>query len=257
MAGESKKKLSIIDGDSIAYFSSKDNLEESISRVKSFIPLILEKTKADYYHIFLSKNTEGYFRKTVDPNYKGNRSKMPSVLKYLKTVSGIMYDEFGAISENGVEADDLCAFAVKKYQIEYDVTVCSPDKDVLSQIPGKHYNYRQHQWITTSAESALEFIWLQTLMGDVTDNIKGIPGIGIKKAAEIINKNISISMTSEEKFYQMSTNVLNAYISYYKKISLAIFEFQKNFRLVYLLRFDEEFQNEIGRTIVLPKPKEK
>ena len=65
---------------------------------------------------------------------------------------------------------------------DVEVVICSPDKDVLLQIPGHHYNYQKNEWVNTTEESAWRFLWLQVLAGDSVDGIPGIPGIGMKKA---------------------------------------------------------------------------
>ena len=66
--------------------------------------------------------------------------------------------------------------------------VCSPDKDVLKQVPGSHYNYQKMEWVHTSDEDAEAFLWKQTLMGDSTDGIPGIPGLGPKTADKLIDE---------------------------------------------------------------------
>ena len=62
---------------------------------------------------------------------------------------------------------------------EENTIICSPDKDVLKQCIGMHYNYGKGVHVP---DEALKFLWVQVLMGDSTDNIVGIPGVGIKTA---------------------------------------------------------------------------
>lgn len=249
-----KERVAIIDADSIAYFSSKDTLEESLLNIDRFIPNILSETKCSRYILLLSNNVEGYFRKKLFIGYKAKRPKTQFTLKYLRTVKSAMFEKYNAVTVPGVEADDLVALATKQYSDKYIPIVCSPDKDVLKQIPGRHFNYKTHKFITTKPEDAIEFIWLQCLYGDATDGIVGIPGIGETKAPKILYNGVLDTDSNEVKFKKFQINVMDAYLAYYKRVSVAIFEFQKNFRLVYLLRDKEEYVREIGHEVILPEP---
>jgi DNA polymerase-1 len=64
-------------------------------------------------------------------------------------------------------------------------------------IPGKHYNWmlqrlgkviREARIYNVSLEEADRFFWTQLLVGDTTDNIKGVPGIGPKKAEALLRE---------------------------------------------------------------------
>lgn len=83
-------------------------------------------------------------------------------------------------------------------------TVVHLDKDI-NLVPGQHYNWEltrlgkvvreaRHYFITE--EEALRNFYTQLLTGDVTDNIKGVPGIGPKKAEKLLQN----SSTEEEMF---------------------------------------------------------
>jgi len=239
-----RERLALIDGDSMAYFSSKDTLEESLSRIDSFISLVLKITKCDKYLIFLSSRVGEYYRKKLFADYKAKRPKTQTQLLFLRTVKSVLYEKYKAIDVLGIEADDLCALAANHYSDQYTIVVCSPDKDVLGTIPGKHYNYKSHKWVVTTQYDAVRFMWMQCLHGDATDGIVGIPGIGTKKAEAILGE-IPDKIT-DETYRQMELNVYNAYREYYKNIHTSIYEFQKNFRLVYLLRNNKNYEDEMG-----------
>jgi 5'-3' exonuclease len=72
---------------------------------------------------------------------------------------------------------------------------------------------------------------------DSTDNIKGIPGTGEVKATKLL---------ADALPENYATVAYNAYLSYYTAPGQALYEYQKNFRQVYLLRTDDDFQNEVG-----------
>ena len=49
-----------------------------------------------------------------------------------------------------------------------------------------HYNYQKAEFLHTSPEQANLFLWKQVLMGDSTDNIPGIPGVGVNTAEKLL-----------------------------------------------------------------------
>ena len=78
---------------------------------------------------------------------------------------------------DGMEADDLVSAYHNK-----NTVICSPDKDVLQQNIGQHYNYGKAELISVDKFEAQRFLWKQVLMGDSTDGIEGIPKVGPKTA---------------------------------------------------------------------------
>ena len=82
-------------------------------------------------------------------------------------------------------------------------------------------------------------------MGDNTDGIFALNGIGEIRAKKIL-ENWQDGM--------LETFILDYYIEYYKgDVPKAIFEFQKNYRLLHLLSTDEDFYREIGELPELPE----
>lgn len=149
-------KLALIDADSLLYFSSKETLEESIKIIEEKIYNILIKTDCDYYCLFLSPKTT--FRHNIYPEYKANRRKYKSPLKWVKVLREYLIEKYDAQSMPNVEADDLVAyyytnrlykckdsiwktFVLQKDKLnglEYEELVpiiCSVDKDLLNSIP--------------------------------------------------------------------------------------------------------------------------
>mgnify|MGYP001218315957 FL=1 len=120
------------------------------------------------------------FRKKIAPSYKGHRNrKKPCgykrVINKLKT-------EYDVIIMPELEADD----AMGIYATEHPGnTIVSPDKD-MRQIPGTLYNLDEKFTITSNAGRAWHLI--QTLAGDQTDGYGGVPGIGVKRAEALFNK---------------------------------------------------------------------
>ena len=134
----------------------------------SFTPLIL----------FFSDTKN--FRKKIMPEYKGHRNrKKPCgykrVINQLKT-------EFEVIIMPELEADD--AMGIYATQNPGNIVV-SPDKD-MKQIPGELYNLDEK--FTVTEESGAAWHLIQCLSGDQTDGYGGVPGIGVKRAEVLFNK---------------------------------------------------------------------
>lgn len=237
-------RVAVIDADPIAYICSKDTLQESLDNVDDLISNALNMTHCSHYYMFLSDSP--YFRHTINKEYKGNRPL--SDLKYLKEIKKYLKDKYGGISYDGLEADDLNAYVMSTVTVNcphFTFINMSIDKDVTKSVWGKWFNFSKNESGETTKKEAAIFIFMQTLMGDSGDNIKGIPGVGEVKAKKILES----CKTLEE----MRGTVLNEYCKKYKSTSVGIYEFQKNFRQVYLLRNNEDFKNEVEYIPKLPK----
>ena len=134
----------------------------------SFTPLIL----------FFSDTKN--FRKTIMPEYKGHRNRKKPC--GYKRVINRLKDEFEVIIMPELEADD--AMGIYATQNPGNIVV-SPDKD-MKQIPGKLYNLDENFTITREEGAAWHLI--QCLSGDQTDGYGGVPGIGVKRAEVLFNK---------------------------------------------------------------------
>ena len=143
-----------------------------------------------------TKSVEAYFtsgrnfRYEVYPMYKGNRAKTryPTGISQVKDELHKMYP--GEICTE-YEADDIVVMLKRTQPKKY--VLAAIDKDVYKSVQGKHYNYYysakygiEPKWVETEAKDAYQFPYLQTLMGDSTDNIRGCPGIGPKKAEKAL-----------------------------------------------------------------------
>lgn len=170
----------LIDGDLIAYrcaaSAELDDLGIALIRADELIFRILADTNASSYRVFLGGREN--FRKYIYPEYKANRTK-PKPIHLAETISHLI-SEWKAEVQHGIETDDRLGIELNPNSI-----CCSIDKDLL-QIPGNHYNFVKQQMIYISEETADYNFYRQFLIGDASDNIFGIYGIGEKKAEGIL-----------------------------------------------------------------------
>ena len=180
--------LALIDADIVAFrcaASAEGESEDWIARarVKELMEQILFDTKADSWKAYLTgPNREDNFRRKIYPAYKANRDKYP-VPKWLASCKSYLVNDWQAEVTNGIEADD--ALGIEQLGNNTDTIICSIDKDLL-QIPGQHYNFVKKIFENVTITQGWYNFYLQLLIGDTADNIKGCPGIGKKKAPMVL-----------------------------------------------------------------------
>jgi len=181
---------------------------QALAKAEDKIQRILDKTGCLTAELWFTGG-KGNFRYTVKSDYKANRvgKHTPAGLKEVKELLLERYD--GDIATD-YEADDIVVY--KKVQEPDKYIMCAIDKDVYNSVPGIHFNYyesshynKEMKFIEVSNETALLWPYLQTILGDTTDNIQGCKGIGPKIAIKFVNE----GMTEQE----MWEGVVKAYES--------------------------------------------
>ena len=149
------------------------------------------------------------FRNEIYSDYKANRSEAPEDLVPQFDYIRKSVDAFNLPSVELInyEADDLIATYVEKILKEgAKVTIISSDKDLM-QLYKKNvriYDPMKNKFILEKDVSNKfgvtpdKIIDVQALAGDSSDNVPGVPGIGIKTAAELINKYGSLEKLLEK-----------------------------------------------------------
>jgi len=121
------------------------------------------------------------FRKSIDPAYKGHRNRKKPC--GYKRVINKLKEDYHVVMMPTLEADDAMGIYATK---EDGHIICSPDKD-MRQIPGELYDFTQ-EVSTITPEGGYQWHLIQTLAGDQTDGYAGVPGIGIKRAVTLFEK---------------------------------------------------------------------
>jgi len=204
-----KSKLFLIDANSFCYrafFAIRElatSYGQPTNAIYGFVNMlkkILEKEKPDYVGICfdVSKDT---FRKQRFADYKANRPSMPDELSsqmplIKKIISAYNLSIFEA---EGYEADDLIATISKQTVARnLDISIVTSDKDIL-QLVGDNitvYNSNKNEEKIYDAKEVKNrykvepknIVDLIALMGDKTDNIPGVSGIGENTAVKLIEE---------------------------------------------------------------------
>lgn len=160
-------------------------LGECYEEVEGKIETLLDRIEADDAIVCLSDRRN--FRYDVLPTYKGNRAatRRPPMMVHLREVL-LERQPFRVLNIETLEADDVCGITSTALQRAgaREPIICSEDKDLLT-IPGIIHR-RGHTFENSLAEA--DRFWLyQTLVGDVVDGYKGLPGIGTKRATTILD----------------------------------------------------------------------
>ena len=139
------------------------------------------------------------FRNEIYSDYKANRSEAPDDLapqfEYIR--KSVVAFNLPSVDLPNYEADDLIATYVEQILAKgAKVTIVSSDKDLMQLYrkdvrifdPMKNKFITSEDIVTKFGVGPEKVIDVQSLAGDSSDNVPGVPGIGVKTAAELINK---------------------------------------------------------------------
>ncbi|MCA4775007.1 DNA polymerase I [Wolbachia endosymbiont of Mansonella ozzardi] len=192
-----------------------------IGAVYGFLNMVLKYiTHSDYLTIAFDSGKRN-FRHDLYPEYKANRITPPedlvpqfAILREAVEAFDLSYEEIG-----GYEADDIIATLAKKYANHQDfkVVVVSSDKDLFQLLnhnififdPIKNIYIDERQVIEKFGVNSNKLLDLFSLTGDASDNIPGIPGIGTKTAAKLLDKFGSLNNILENISSVEQTRVRN------------------------------------------------
>ena len=158
------------------------NLRELESTVEQSIANLRQKLDTELVVICFSDPKGKYFRHKILEDYKGNRKATQKPLGCKHLVRYLHANHDTRVLPD-CEADDV--LGILGTGGHYDNIIVSIDKDMLT-VPCKYYNM-DTEVMEDVTEQVADYMHLyQTLVGDPTDNYKGCPGVGPKKAAEIL-----------------------------------------------------------------------
>ena len=176
---------------------------------------LLEESRSDdsknkpTHFVVVFDSARKNFRNEIYKDYKANRAEAPDDLAPQFEYIRKSVEAFNVASAEmlNYEADDLIATYVEQILKKgAKVTIISADKDLMQLVkPGVRLYDPMKSKVLGNKEVKEKFgvephkvIDVQALAGDSSDNVPGVPGIGIKTAAELINKYNSLEKLLEK-----------------------------------------------------------
>ena len=166
----------------------------------NFIASLGRDFETDYIVFTLDSKEKETFRKEIYPEYKANRPEPPEDLKAQLPVAIDLIKEMGfkMLEIPGYESDDIIASLARLAANRgIKVKIVSHDKDMYQLIdddkivlfdPIKKVEINEAKCIEKFGVHPKDFINFQALVGDSSDNIPGVKGVGVKTAAKLINQ---------------------------------------------------------------------
>jgi 5'-3' exonuclease len=214
--------IALIDMDLVAYrcsAASENDVESDAHRkCDSLMNQLLDETGATGFRGFLSG--EDNFRYKIDPLYKANRKEQKEP-RYRQSCKEYLCSDWEAKWAVGHEADDALAMAQADGTI-----IVSLDKDLL-QVPGKHYQWRieggpadrrwvkEATWWDITTLEGLRNFYISSLVGDTSDNIIGVSGIGKVKARKLLS-----DCSTENEMFDTCRQSYNEDERYFRNLKL-------------------------------------
>lgn len=222
-----KKRLFIIDSMAMAFRNfhairalntSQGTPVNAVYGCLTFLAGLMEKEKPDYF-VFATDSKEKTFRHDIYDAYKANRSEMPEDLATQIPLLYRLFEAFKAplLKSPGLEADDLIGTLVAQYASDdLHCYIVSGDKDFMQLVGDNVSLYspkKGGEVLICTKEGVMEkfaclpeqVIDILALIGDASDNVPGVPGIGDKGAAKLISE-----FGSLDKIYENLDKISNA-----------------------------------------------
>ena len=205
------EKILLVDGHSIAnrafygvplLTNSKGIYTNALHGFFNILWRVIELEKPDYLGIAFDLKTPT-FRHKMYSEYKGTRAGMPEELRQQIPLLQDVLDKAGVVmlTKEGYEADDVLGTIGKKYSARgAEVTILSGDRDLLQLVDEnikllipktkkggtEMEEYHIADVVEKYGVEPAGYLQMKALMGDPSDNIPGVPAIGEKTAAKII-----------------------------------------------------------------------
>jgi DNA polymerase-1 len=169
-----------------------------VNMLLKLIDRALDDGALDYMAVIFDAKRKN-FRNDIYPEYKANRDDPPEELRPQFQLVRDATEAFGlpAIVKEGFEADDLIAtYAREAEAAGIETVVVSSDKDLMQLVRDGVFMLDPMKDIVIGEDEVMEkfgvtpdkVVDVQSLAGDSTDNVPGVPGIGVKTAALLINE---------------------------------------------------------------------
>ncbi|MCK9442725.1 MAG: hypothetical protein M0Q13_15045 [Methanothrix sp.] len=213
----------IIDGNNfynIAYYSAKKKGNDQYVAIRFFekIAEAYDVYKNEFKFLFIVWDSLNNDRKNENKEYKANRKEKPedfyNMMPYI--VDTLIMREIQQYKIDGFEGDDIIYSIVEMCKLKnYSITVASADHDMYQLIDTyiniydpydkKIVDYKKFIELYTIKPNQWKYV--KALMGDVSDNIKGVKGIGEKNAIKLIYEYSDLDKFYSSNMDKVSKNV--------------------------------------------------
>ncbi len=201
-------KFVLIDGNNLffrAFYAlpqlanSHGEISNAVFGFANMIIKVIDEYKPKYMAVAFD-TSEPTFRHKLFTDYKGQRDPAPSELLAQFPIAKKMLEamKIKSIEIPGIEADDIIGTLSRKFDVQN--IVVSADKDLLQLINNNTFVFAPKKGISETmvynVDTLMEnmkvtpsqIIDLKSLMGDASDNIPGVAGVGVKTATDLIEK---------------------------------------------------------------------
>ncbi len=159
---------------------------------------LLNDTDADHVAVIFDAGRLS-FRNDIYPEYKAHRPPAPDELipQFALIRDAVAAFNVPSVEMEGFEADDLIAtYATQAVAMGAKVTIVSSDKDLMQLVGNgvemldtlKNRTIREPEVLEKFGVAPDKVVDVQALCGDAVDNVPGVPGIGVKTAAQLIGE---------------------------------------------------------------------
>ncbi len=210
-------KLMLIDGNSLLYrafyalpttmATASGQVTNAVYGFTSMLITLLKDHQPNHLAVAFDRS-EPTFRHKMTPSYKAQRDATPNILIEQLGLVRELLDVLAVplLDQEGYEADDIIAtLATQGRDAGYDVIIVTGDRDSYQLVEDPHikvlYNkrgvsdYAFYDEAGIRAKTGVEpsdYVQLAALRGDPSDNLAGVPGVGEKTAAKLINEHKDI-----------------------------------------------------------------
>ena len=193
-----------------AYFALPDSIRDAQGRPANavygfagFIQQLLQRVRSPYIAFAFDESLTHSFRNRLYPAYKANRELPPAELAAQLRACQDLTTSMGLASfvSQEYEADDIIGTIARKMRPKgFRMVIVSSDKDLaqLIETNDRLWDFAREQTLVPRhikqryGVKPSQIVDLLALMGDSADNIPGVPGIGVKTAAELLQRHHSL-----------------------------------------------------------------
>lgn len=206
-------------------YNETEPVENALHSVKLMMQKMQEKYRDAIMEVYFSCPTPDNWRTAFYPQYKANRpDRRPEHDAAIREYMEARYD---VRRDDALEADDAISIRARALYAAGDTPIVATiDKD-MDQIPGLHYNFVTDEEYDIDPTYA-DFVWqIQTISGDSTDNIPGIPGMGTARARKALGHG----------------DAWDVFSGFYEDHDMAMYHYLLNEALVCMPKSDQHIAN--------------